>query len=61
MNKMHIVYTTLNYPTPQIFTLDEKITFEQANIFFNSFCDLEEIVSAILFDRTGDFITTFNG
>ena len=60
-NQIHIVYTTSNHYAPQTFTLDKEVTFEQANNFFESFCTLEEVVSAVLFGRTGEFISTFNG
>ena len=60
--KQHIVFTTLNNPAPQIFTLSNNLSYEDAEKFFDTFCDsIEEIVAAVLFGKTGEFVTTFNG
>ena len=60
--KNHIVFTTSDNPAPQIFTISNNLSYEEINQFFDTFCDsVEQIVSAILFGRTGEIITVFNG
>lgn len=58
MNKMHIVYTTFDHPAPQIFTLETD--YEESSKFFDSFITINEIVSAVLLARTGEFVSTYN-
>jgi len=57
---MYIVFFTKQYSYPQILTIN--LEWEECNKFFDTFCNnTEEIVSAILFHKTGDLSCTFNG
>ena len=59
--KKHLVFTTFDNTTPQILTLNDNVNFENAQQFFDIFCESEEIVSAVLFGKSGEFMATYNG
>ena len=56
---MFIVFTTVTHPKPQIFTI-EKVIDCNFNQFFNNFCGINEIISAVLFDDKGSLLATYD-
>lgn len=56
---MFIVFTTATHPKPQIFTIESVLHYD-FNQFFDNFCRISEIVSAVLFDDKGSLLATYD-
>ena len=54
---MFITFTTQTNAEPQTFTF--KSTNGEAGEFFDSFCEIKELVTAIMFDEKGKLLATF--
>lgn len=56
---MFIVFTTATHPKPSVFTL-EAVLGCNFNQFFENFCRINEIISAVMFDDKGSLLATYD-